>query len=345
MKIVKPLLIAAAVATVAAAVSTAFAAEPATTAHPDAVTTQFLAALNSQKGPGLETLSPAKARQVLVDAQNGAKVDLSGIDVTNRTIEQDGISVPITIVRPQGVTGTLPVFMFFHGGGWILGDFPTHERLVRDLVVQSGAVAVFVNYTPSPEARYPVAINQAYAATKWVAAHGAEIGVDGSRLAVVGNSVGGNMAAVVSLMAKDKGGPAIRFQGLLWPVTDHDFNDGSYNAYQKDHFLTRPMMKWFWGAYTKNDTRRNDIYASPLRATEAQLKGLPPALIQVAQFDVLRDEGEAYGRKLDAAGVEATTTRYDGTIHDFGLLNALANDPPTKAALKAMANELATRLK
>ncbi|RBJ71423.1 alpha/beta hydrolase, partial [Pseudomonas sp. MWU12-2534b] len=170
----------------------------------------FLAALNGQKGPGLETLSPAKARQVLVDAQNGAKVDLSGIDVSNRTIEQDGLSVPVTIVRPQGATGTLPVFMFIHGGGWVLGDFPTHERLVRDLVVQSGAVAVFVNYTPSPEAHYPVAINQAYAAAKWVAAHGAEIGVDGSRLAVVGNSVGGNMAAVVALMAKDKGGPAIR---------------------------------------------------------------------------------------------------------------------------------------
>ncbi len=204
---------------------------------------------------------------------------------------------------------------------------------------------MFVNYTPSPEAHYPVAINQAYAATKWVAAHGAEIGVDGSRLAVVGNSVGGNMAAVVALMAKDKGGPAIRFQGLLWPVTDHDFNTGSYNAYQQGHFLTRPMMKWFWDAYTKNEAQRNEIYASPLRASTAQLKGLPPALIQVAQFDVLRDEGEAYGRKLDAAGVDATTTRYDGTIHDFGLLNALADDAPTKAAMKAMANEIATRLK
>ncbi|TCW75915.1 alpha/beta hydrolase [Burkholderia sp. SRS-46] len=342
MKIVKPLLIAAAVAALSSA---AFAAEPAAAVGPDAVTTKFLAALNRRKGPGLEALSPAKARQVLVDAQNGVKVDLSGIDIANRTIEQDGISVPITIVRPQGVTGTPPVFMFFHGGGWILGDFPTHERLVRDLVVQSGAVAVFVNYTPSPEAQYPVAINQAYAATKWVAAHGAELGVDSSRLAVVGNSVGGNMAAVVSLMAKDKGGPALRFQGLLWPVTDHNFNNGSYVAYQKDHFLTRPMMKWFWGAYTKSDAQRNEIYASPLRATEAQLKGLPPALIQVAQFDVLRDEGEAYGRKLDAAGVEATTTRYDGTIHDFGLLNALADDAPTKAALKAMAGELRTRLK
>jgi acetyl esterase len=331
------------IAVLAAAAHTAFAADSAPAA-PDAVTSKFLAALNSQKGPGLETLPPAKARQVLIDAQNSVKVDLSGIEVSNRTIEQDGITVPITIVRPQNVTGTPPAFMFFHGGGWILGDFQTHERLVRDLVVQSGAVAVFVNYTPSPEAQYPVAINQAYAATKWVAAHGAEIGVDGSRLAVVGNSVGGNMTAVVALMAKDKGGPALRFQGLLWPVTDHNFEDGSYLAYQKDHFLTRPMMKWFWDAYTTDQAKRNEIYASPLRASVGELKGLPPALIEVAQFDVLRDEGEAYGRKLDAAGVEAATVRYDGTIHDFGLLNALAEDPPTKAALKAMANELRTRL-
>lgn len=142
-------------------------------------------------------MQPAQARQVLIDAQNSVKVDLSGIEISNKTIEQDGISVPLTVVRPQGATGALPVFMFFHGGGWILGDFQTHERVVRDLLVQSGAVAVFVNYTSSPEAHYPVAINQAYAATKWVADHGGEIGVDGGRLAVVGNSVGGNMAAVI----------------------------------------------------------------------------------------------------------------------------------------------------
>lgn len=345
MKFVKPLLIAAVSAFATASSAFAAGAAASTVADtPDVATTRFLAALNGTKGPGLETLSPAKAWQVLVDAQNSVKVDLSGIDVSTRTIEQDGLSVPVTIVRPQGVKGTLPVFMFFHGGGWILGDFPTHERLVRDLVVQSGAVAVFVNYTPSPEAHYPVAINQAYAATRWVAAHGEEIGVDGSRLAVVGNSVGGNMAAVVALMAKDKGGPAIRFQGLLWPVTDHNFNDGSYQAYQKDYFLTRPMMKWFWDAYTTRQAQRNEIYASPLRASTAELKGLPPALIQVAQFDVLRDEGEAYGRKLDAAGVAVATTRYDGTIHDFGLLNALAEDAPTKAAMKAMASELKSRL-
>jgi acetyl esterase/lipase len=342
MKTFTPLLLAAALA---ASTTFAVAATPASPATPDQVTSQFLHALNSGTGPAINTLAPAQARQVLIGAQNSVKVDLSGIEVSNKTIEQDGITAPITIVRPQGATGTLPVFMFFHGGGWILGDFQTHERLVRDLVVQSGAVAVFVNYTPSPEARYPVAINQAYAATRWVAAHGNDIGVDGSRLAVVGNSVGGNMAAVVALMAKDKQGPAIRFQGLMWPVTDNAFNNGSYNAYPEGHFLTRPMMKWFWDAYTKDPKQRNEIYASPLRASLDQLKGLPPALIQVAQFDVLRDEGEAYGHKLDAAGDEATTVRYNGTIHDFGLLNALAEDAPTKAATRQLADELQSRLK
>jgi acetyl esterase len=211
-------------------------------------------------------------------------------------------------------------------------------------VVASGAVAVFVNYTPSPEAHYTVAINQAYAATQWAAAHGSQIGVDGKRLAVVGNSVGGNMSAVVSLMARDKHGPAIRFQGLLWPVTDRDFHSGSYNTYQEGYFLTRPMMQWFWDAYTTDEKQRDELYASPLRAPVQDLKGLPPALIQVAELDVLRDEGEAYARKLEAAGNEVAVVRYNGTIHDFGLLNALANDPPTRAALKQMGAEPRARL-
>lgn len=331
-------------AILAASATIAVAGQPAPAARPDRVTADFLKALNSSKGPGIETLSPAAARQVLVDAQKSVKVDLSGIEVSEKTIQQDGLTVPLTIVRPEGVAGTLPAFIFIHGGGWILGDYPTHERLVRDLVVQSGAVAVFVNYTPSPEAKYPVAINEIYAATKWVAANGAQIDVDGSRLAIVGNSVGGNMTAAVALMAKDRQGPALRFQGLMWPVTDHDFNTGSYQTYRQGHFLTRPMMQWFWNAYTTDPAQRAQKYASPLRASIDELKGLPPALVATAELDVLRDEGEAYGRKLDAAGVEATVTRYNGAIHDFGLLNALADDAPTKAMTKAMAAELRSRL-
>lgn len=311
----------------------------------DSHTKAFLHALNNSGGVPLETLSPKDARAVLVGAQSSVKVDISGITVSEKTITQDGQTVKLHIVRPEGVKGVLPVFMFFHGGGWVLGDFPTHQRLVRDLVVTSGAAAVFVDYTPSPEAHYPVAINQAYAATKWVAANGKEINVDGKRLAVVGNSVGGNMAAVVALMAKDKNGPAIKLQILLWPVTDANFETGSYNQFAEQRFLTKNMMKWFWDNYTTDLAARKEIYASPLQATTEQLKGLPPALVQTAENDVLRDEGEAYARKLDAAGVTVTMVRYNGAIHDYGLLNPIANTPTTRSAMLQAGNELKVYLK
>jgi len=204
---------------------------------------------------------------------------------------------------------------------------------------------VFVNYTPSPVAHYPVAITQAYAATKWVAEHGKEINVDGKRLAVAGNSVGGNMAAVVSLMAKDKGTPAIKFQLLLWPVTDANFETASYNQYAEGHFLTKNMMKWFWDNYTTDAEQRAEIYASPLRATTAQLKGLPPAMVQTAGADVLRDEGEAYARKLDEAGVPVTAVRYNGMIHDYGLLNVVSQVPAVRSALLQASDELKQHLK
>lgn len=304
-------------------------------------TAQFLKALEGSAP--LESLSPADARQVLASAQQGAK--LPAADVSDKVIDVDGEKIKLHIVRPAGAKGTLPVFMFFHGGGWVLGDFPTHERLVRDLVVNSGAAAVFVDYTPSPEAGYGVAIKQAYGATKWVAKNGKEINVDGSRLAVAGNSVGGNMAAVVALMAKEQGQPKLRAQVLLWPVTNADFDNGSYQQFAEGHFLTRNAMKWFWDNYTADLAKRKEIYASPLQATTEQLKGLPPTLIQTAEFDVLRDEGEAYGKKLDAAGVETTTVRYNGMIHDFGLLNVLSNVPGTKTALRQAGEELKYRLK
>ncbi|WP_122435476.1 alpha/beta hydrolase [Pseudomonas viridiflava] len=308
-------------------------------------TQAFLDALNSGTGKPIEQLSPKDARAVLVGAQSGVKLTLPKADVSEKTIKVDGQSISLNIVRPAGVKGTLPVFMFFHGGGWVLGDFQTHERLVRDLVAGSGAVAVFVNYTPSPEAHYPTAINQAYTATRWVAEHGKEINVDGKRLAVAGNSVGGNMAAVVALMAKEKGTPALRYQVLLWPVTDANFNTASYDQYAEGHFLTRNMMKWFWDNYTTDAAQRNEIYASPLRATTEQLKGLPPALVQTASADVLRDEGEAYARKLDQAGVPVTAVRYNGMIHDYGLLNVVSQVPAVRSAMLQASEELKTHLK
>ncbi|WP_439884575.1 alpha/beta hydrolase fold domain-containing protein [Pseudomonas syringae] len=326
----------------ALSVSSAFAAGDSGVEHN---TQAFLDALNSGTGKPIEQLSPKDARAVLVGAQSGVKLTLPKADVSEKTIKVDGKSISLNIVRPAGVKGTLPVFMFFHGGGWVLGDFQTHERLVRDLVAGSGAVAVFVNYTPSPEAHYPTAINQAYAATRWVAEHGKEINVDGKRLAVAGNSVGGNMAAVVALMAKEKGTPALRYQVLLWPVTDANFNTASYDQYAEGHFLTRNMMKWFWDNYTTDAAQRNEIYASPLRATIEQLKGLPPALVQTASADVLRDEGEAYARKLDQAGVPVTAVRYNGMIHDYGLLNVVSQVPAVRSAMLQASEELKTHLK
>jgi len=310
-------------------------------------TTQaFLQALEAGGGKPLEQLSPADARAVLVGAQASVKLQLPKADVSEKTITADGQQIKLTIVRPAGsAKKTLPAFMFFHGGGWVLGDFPTHERLVRDLVANSGAVAVFVNYTPSPEAGYGVAINQAYAATKWVAEHGNEIKVDGKRLAVAGNSVGGNMAAAVALMAKDKGGPALRSEVLLWPVTDANFETASYNQFANGYFLTKNMMKWFWDSYTTDAAKRKEITATPLNATPAQLSGLPPTLIQTAEKDVLRDEGEEYGRKLQAAGVAVTSVRYNGMIHDFGLLNVLAKVPAVQTAMRQAGEELKFRLK
>ncbi|KXG83152.1 alpha/beta hydrolase [Pseudomonas mosselii] len=325
----------------ALAVNSAFAATSPGVEH----TTQgFLEALATGGGKPLETLAPKDARAVLSGAQAGVKVDLSGIRVERRTIQADGQPLEIRVVRPEGAKGELPVFMFFHGGGWVLGDYATHERLIRDLVVGSGAAAVYVDYTPSPEARFPTAINQAYAATRWVAEHGKEIGVDGSRLAVAGNSVGGNMAAVVAIKAKEAGTPKLRFQALLWPVTDANFNNGSYNQFAEGHFLTRNMMQWFWNNYTTDPRQRDDIHASPLRASLEQLKGLPPALVQTAEMDVLRDEGEAYARKLDAAGVPVTAVRYNGLIHDYGLLNVLSTVPSVRSAMDQAAQALKDHL-
>lgn len=308
-------------------------------------TKAFLNALNRGGGKPMEEMQPDEARAVLEGAQKSVNVDISGIDVEEKTISQDGLDVKIFIVRPAGVTETLPVFMFFHGGGWVLGDFPTHKRFVRDLVVHSGAAAVFVEYTRSPEAKYPTAINEAYAATKWVAENAASINVDSKRFAIAGNSVGGNMTAAIALMAKDKQGPEIKLQVLFWPVANASFDTVSYQQYANGRFLTKNMMVWFWDNYMDRGEQRKEKYASPLQASLEELKGLPPALVQTAENDVLRDEGEAYARKMDEAGVPVTLVRIQGMIHDYGLLNPLADVPAVQSALRYAASELKHALK
>ena len=307
-------------------------------------TRAFLKALNTPMPPELEKLPPIAARNVLETAQASVNVDYSGIDEREKTITVDGFQIALNIVRPKGAAGTLPVFVFVHGGGWVLGDYPTHRRLVRDLIVESGYCGVFVNYTRTPDAVFPRQIDEIYAATKWVAEHGNEINVDGRNLAVVGNSVGGNMTAVTAIKAKERGGPTIKLQIMMWPIVDADFETESYKQFGRDRFLTKPLMQWMYDMYIADPEKRMDIHASPLRASLEQLQGLPPALIQVAGNDILRDEGEAYGRKLDEAGVEVATVRYDGMIHDFGLLNGLANEAGTRSLFRLAAAELKLRL-
>lgn len=297
----------------------------------------FLKELNESQDEPLETLPPEKARGVLEDAQESENVDYSGIQEQSVELDWQGHRFTTYVVKPKAVKQEVPVFMFFHGGGWVLGDYPTHKRLVRDLVVQSGAACVFPDYTRSPEATYPVAINQGYLATKWIVENGKDYGIDGTRLAVAGNSVGGNMATVVALMAQEEKEFFIRLQLLLWPVTDANFTRESYKKYAEDRFLTTSLMKWMWDNYAPNQKTRKEIYAAPMQASPEQLASLPPAVIQLAENDILHDEGLAYGRKLNEAGVDTTIQCYNGLIHDYGLLNALASVPAVKEAITSAA--------
>jgi acetyl esterase len=279
------------------------------------------------------TLNPSAARAVLDKVQSDA------VEMARTTVRQMNLPIGpsgrtfVHVVRPDGASGTLPVIVYFHGGGWILGDFHTHERLVRELAAGTGAAVVFVDYTRSPEAKYPVAINEDYAVTKYVAEHPVDFNVDATRLAVAGDSVGGNMAAVVSLLAKEGNGPKISAQVLFYPVTDANLNNGSYKTFANGPWLTQAAMKWFWNAYLPDAEARKDIHVSPLNATTEELRGLPRALVITDANDVLRDEGEAYAEKLMTADVPVTATRYLGTIHDFVMLNAEAATPATRGAI------------
>ena len=294
----------------------------------------FLEDLNSQTGPQLYELSVKDARDVLINIQ---KMDVKKLpaDIEDRDIPvgPNG-KVSIRIVRPKGSTEKLPVVIYIHGGGWVLGNQDTHDRLIREIANGANAAVVFVNVTPSPEAKFPVALEEAYSATKYIAENGNSMNLDPSRIAVAGDSVGGNMATVVTMMAKERKGPNIIFQLLYYPVTDSSFYTSSYKEFATDYYLTRNAMKWFWDNYLPDKQKRKDPKASPLRATIEELKGLPDAMIINGEFDVLRDEGLAYAHKLNDAGVKVTAVRYSGTIHDFVMLNPFSEVPSTKSAIK-----------
>jgi acetyl esterase len=309
-------------------------AVPSSAPRLEAVTQRLIDSLAAAGGPPIYTLSPEAARDVLSRVQTALVKKLpASIEDTTFPVGPTG-TTRIRIVRPDGATAPTPVVMWFHGGGWILGDKDTHDRLVREIVSGTGATVVFVDYDRSPEARFPTAIEQAYAATKYVAEHAAELRVDGTRLAIAGDSVGGNMAAVVALLAKERKGPKIAFQLLYYPVTDSSLSEHSYVEFGDGPWLTKPEMSWFWDAYLPDKAARKAVTASPLNASVEQLRGLPDALVIVDENDILRDEGEAYARKLSSAGVRVTSTRYNGTIHDFVMLNPLAETPAVRAAIR-----------
>jgi acetyl esterase len=303
----------------------------------------FLAELNKDSSSFWELPQP-KPQESLTALQNQTPVDMSGVTTVERTIVQDGRTVKLYIMTPQHLAGEPGVLLFIHGGVWIVGNFQNHQRLLRDLVVGSGQIGVFVEYTPLPEAKYPTQIEESYAALKWVAAHADEFGADGSRIAIAGNSVGGNMSAVLALMAKDKKGPKIVLQVLFIPATDASVDTASYHEFGTGRFLARAFMKYGWDLYAPDQKTRNSRYVSPLRASDGELKGLPPALIITAENDPLRDEGEAYARKLKEAGVAVTATRYNGMIHDFVLLNAIHDVPGVQAAIEQASEAIRTAL-
>ena len=281
--------------------------------------------------PFLYELTPVDARAVLDDVQS-APIDKLPVHERWITVPADVGDVRVRLVWPHH-TGPIPVVLYMHGGGWVLGNADTHDRLVRELAVGAGAAVAFVEYDRSPEARYPVAIEQGYATAQWLTREGSMYGLDATRIAVAGDSVGGNMTAALTLMAADRGDVQFVHQSMYYPVTDAAMDTGSYDQFAEGYYLTAKAMAWFWDAYAPEVERRAEPYASPLRASDEQLAGVPPAFVIVDEADVLRDEGEAYAARLRAAGVAVTTVRYDGAIHDFMMLNPLSDTHATRAAV------------
>ncbi len=285
------------------------------------------------KPPYFYDLTPEAARKVLDDLQ---AMPTPTLDVHDEwiTVKADVGDVRVRIIKPVGSTGPLPVILYVHGGGWVLGNAGTHDRLTRELAVGVDAAVVFVEYDRSPEARHPVAIEQVYATARWIATDGMTAGLDASRMAIAGDSVGGNIAAVAAILAKQRGDVSFCHQSLYYPVTDAAQDTSSYHEFAEGPHLRAKSMAWFWDAYLPDATRRFEITASPLRASLDDLAGLPETFLLVDENDVLRDEGEAYGRKLTEAGVRTTSVRYNGTLHDFMMLNPVRPSAAATAAVE-----------
>ena len=298
----------------------------------DRVNESFIKKLSAKAEPPIYTLKPDDARHSLLRLQAHA-ASKPEAQVKDFTVNSGQFTLHLRTIRPNPATTGGPIVMYFHGGGWVMGDATTHDRLIREIAVGANATVVFLEYDRAPEHRYPVAIEQAYEATRYVVDHAKDLDVDSTRLAVAGDSAGGNIATVVALLAMQRSGPAIKGQLLFYPVTNADFETASYKQLAEGPWLTKRAMQWFWDQYLPKHNKRNEPTASPLLAPLEQLAGLPRALIITAENDVLRDEGEAYGRRLIQAGVDVVSTKYNGTIHDFVMLNDLAEAAPTRVAM------------
>lgn len=297
-------------------------------------TAKFISHIEENTDQPLYKLTPQEARKVLLDLQSKTHEEIEA-DIQDMNIMTPSTgNVDVRIVRPKGNNEKLPVILYIHGGGWILGDKETHDMLIRKLAKETNTVVVFPQYSRSPEAQYPIAVNQVYATLQYIYEYPEVFNIDSDKIIIAGDSVGGNMATSTALRALKENGPKILLQTLFYPVTNADMDTGSYQDFKDGPWLTQKAMEWFWDAYLPDKKHRDDIYASPLKASLEDLKCMPPTLIITDENDVLRDEGEAYARKLDASGVRVLNVRVNGTVHDFMMLNGLSQTEPAKGAIK-----------
>ena len=310
----------------------------------DRVSKEFINNLEAAGGKPLYEMTVDDARQFLADLQRKTykeiPAEISDIDV----FTESAGTVSIRLVRPHNSNEILPVIIYLHGGGWILGDKETHDMLIRKLANCTNSVVVFVNYSRSPEAIYPMALNQAYGVLEYLYNNPEEFNIDPDRIAIAGDSAGGNLATSTALRTLRSGGPKILFQALLYPVADANMDSDSYKLFKDGPWLSKKAMEWFWNAYLPDKRLKNDLYVSPLRACVDDLAGLPEALIITAENDVLRDEGEAYAAKLDEAGVKTSCIRINMAYHDFMMLNALQYSSVAKTAFSILCSVMSNKL-
>ncbi|MEI3255068.1 MAG: alpha/beta hydrolase [Candidatus Gastranaerophilaceae bacterium] len=303
-------------------------------------TEDFISMLENKDAKPLYKMTPEQARQFLDNLQKETHKDILADVKDTQIFTENKNSIALRIIRPANNNEKLPAIIYLHGGGWVMGGKESFDMLIKQLAINTNSVVIFPEYSRSPEAKYPVALKEIYSVLEYIYENPDEFNIDNDSIAIAGDSAGANMATVTALKAKNQNGPKIKFQCLFYPVTNADMDTKSYDLFKDGPWLSKKAMEWFFEAYAPDKESRNDIYVSPLKADEEDLKGLPPTLIITAENDVLRDEGEAYARKLDSAGVDVLNIRINGTIHDFLMLNALSDTQCAKGALNLACNML-----